>query len=49
MKDSNLQDSLPESTGFVSLAVLKSIFSLSKMFFIPHYVKVLSSAYSRSS
>lgn len=33
MKGSNLQDSLPESTGFVSFAVLKSIFSLSKEFF----------------
>lgn len=32
MKGSNLQDSLPDGTGFLSLAVLKSM-SLNKEFF----------------
>lgn len=33
MKGSNLQHSLPDGTGFLLLAVLKSILSLSKEFF----------------
>lgn len=32
----NLQDNLPDNTGFLSLAVLKTILSPTKEFFFPH-------------